>query len=282
MQRKIGADDFRGAKELMLQLVQQGNLGLDLWWVCDEYELRGDKIVARFDVRYEEKWTSYDPLVDTPDLFLKFARLYQAPNFGEAARRFSQAYGLLHERRQRQQDLSSFYRRAKQAWNILRLYEAVLNENARAVELLVSQDLDEGNRRRDPMEDYKALGFTELPEEAAWLHFAVLETTFSVGEVVRQLCYPALRFEELTFPQDFSKIRRTIGFENLLGAMYLQMYWLMTSGGDLARCEYCGRVISLSRPHPEGRKRRRDKRFCDDACRQAHHRSKKRSADVPS
>jgi hypothetical protein len=282
MQRKIGADDFRGAKELMLQLVQQGNLGLDLWWVCDEYELRGDKIVARFDVRYEEKWTSYDPLVDTPDLFLKFARLYQAPNFGEAARQFSQRYGLLHGPWQRQEDLSSFYSEAKRAWNILRQYEAVLNENARAVELLVSQDLDEGNRRKDPMEDYKALGLAELPEEAKWLNFAVLKTTCSVGEVVRRLCYPALRFEELTFPQDSSKIRRTIGFENLLGAMYLQMYWLMTSGGDLARCEYCGRVISLSRPHPEGRKRRRDKRFCDDACRQAHHRSKKRVQNTPS
>jgi len=281
MQRKIGADDFRGTKELLLQLVQQGNLGFDLWWACDEYELRGDKIVARFYERHEEKWTSYKPLVDTPDLFLKFARLYQASNFREAARRFSQGYGLLHEPWQRQQDLSSFHRRAKQAWNILRLYEAVLNENARAVELLVSQDLDEDNRLKNSLEAYKVL-FPEGPEEARWLNFAVLEMTFSVNAVVRELCYPALIFEELTFPQDSVKIRRTIGFENLLGAMYLQMYWLMTSRGDLARCEYCGRVISLSRPHPESRKRRRDRRFCDDACRQAHHRSKKRSADGPS
>jgi adenine-specific DNA-methyltransferase len=51
---------------------------------------------------------------------------------------------------------------------------------------------------------------------------------------------------------------------------------ILTSGGDLVRCEHCRRVISLARPHPQGRKRRRDKRFCDDACRQAHHRSKKK------
>jgi hypothetical protein len=71
-------------------------------------------------------------------------------------------------------------------------------------------------------------------------------------------------------------------FDNLLGAMYLQMYWLMTSSASTARCEHCSQIISLGRPHPEGRKHRSDRRFCDDACRQAHHRSKKRSADSPS
>jgi hypothetical protein len=103
MQRKVSVDDFRVAnRELLLQHKLQRNLGPDTWWVCDEYELRGNKIVARFDERYEEKWTRYKPLVDTPDLFLKFARLHEAPNFGEAARQFSQRYGLLHEPRQRQ------------------------------------------------------------------------------------------------------------------------------------------------------------------------------------
>ena len=66
-------------------------------------------------------------------------------------------------------------------------------------------------------------------------------------------------------------------FDTLLGAMYLQMYWIMASSDSKTRCEHCGRIISLGRPHPDGRKRRRDKRFCDDACRQAHHRSKQMS-----
>ncbi len=72
-------------------------------------------------------------------------------------------------------------------------------------------------------------------------------------------------------------VRSTWRFKNLLGAAYLQMYWLMTSEGELKRCENCGRTVSLARPYPRGRKRRRDKRFCDDACRQAHHRSKKKT-----
>ena len=54
----------------------------------------------------------------------------------------------------------------------------------------------------------------------------------------------------------------------------LQIYWIMASSDSKSRCEHCGRIISLGRPHPDGRKRRRDKRFCDDACRQACHRSK--------
>jgi hypothetical protein len=64
-----------------------------------------------------------------------------------------------------------------------------------------------------------------------------------------------------------SAVKLIWSFDDLLGAMYLQMYWILTSGGNLVRCEHCKRVISLARPHPQGRKRRRDKRFCDDACR---------------
>ncbi len=69
------------------------------------------------------------------------------------------------------------------------------------------------------------------------------------------------------FPEvDPSGVKCVWGFGNLLGAAYLQMYWIMTSAGKLARCQYCGLIISVARSRPEGRKRRRDRRFCDDAC----------------
>jgi hypothetical protein len=51
----------------------------------------------------------------------------------------------------------------------------------------------------------------------------------------------------------------------------LQMYWLMVAGGNVTRCRYCGRIISLTSPLPGTRKTRQDKKFCDDACRQRHH-----------
>ena len=72
-------------------------------------------------------------------------------------------------------------------------------------------------------------------------------------------------------------------YENLLVAMYLQMHWLITSSGELlaACCEYYSHIIALSRPYPEGRKRRRDKRISDDACRQACHRTKKKDSPFP-
>ena len=85
-----------------------------------------------------------------------------------------------------------------------------------------------------------------------------------------------MQLEGASYQADPMKLRSIWEFDNLLGAMYLQMYWLMTSAGELKRCEHCGRIVSLSCPHPEGRKRRSDKRFCDDACRLANHRSKKK------
>jgi hypothetical protein len=63
---------------------------------------------------------------------------------------------------------------------------------------------------------------------------------------------------------------------NLLDAMYLQMYWLMTSSGDLARCKNCGHFISYATPVLVGenhtaRKPRKDTEFCDSRCRQNYH-----------
>jgi hypothetical protein len=53
---------------------------------------------------------------------------------------------------------------------------------------------------------------------------------------------------------------------------------IMSDGGRLTKCERkdCGRIISLARTHPGERKPPEHKRFCGDACRQAHHRSKKK------
>ena len=93
--------------------------------------------------------------------------------------------------------------------------------------------------------------------------------------MVKRHIHPAFFVEVGT--SETPKLKGGWGYENLLGAMYLQMYWLMASGSELARCEYCGLLLSLARPNPEGRKRRSDRRFCGDACRQARHRAKKES-----
>jgi hypothetical protein len=147
------------------------------------------------------------------------------------------------------------------------MYEAVLNRNWMAAKsLLIADEFYEAGKW--PFED--------SPDK--YLEFALRGAATKVAQTVRELCHPTLRFAESSWlpPINPYGIESTWWFDNLLGAAYLQMYWLMTSGGNITRCEYCGQVISLAKPHPEGRKRRSDKRFCNDACRQAHHRSKKR------
>jgi hypothetical protein len=68
---------------------------------------------------------------------------------------------------------------------------------------------------------------------------------------------------------------------NLLGAMYLQFYWVMTSTGDLSRCKYCGQLISRAPSIADSgqtRKPRNDKEFCNNRCRQNYHYHNRRKA----
>lgn len=90
-----------------------------------------------------------------------------------------------------------------------------------------------------------------------------------VEDMVSNYCSPALSVAEGS--RDPSGVTANWRFKSPLGAMYLQMYWLMAAGGNVTRCKYCGRIISLASPAPSARKTRQDKKFCDDACRQRHH-----------
>jgi hypothetical protein len=114
------------------------------------------------------------------------------------------------------------------------------------------------------------------------IHDATFHALKSVQEVLQAFAYPYLAAgaprrsqvpDHLYSPDGLAA---TWWSRNLLGAMYLQMYWLMTSSGDLARCKYCGRIISYAPPIPVGeehkaRKPRKDKEFCDSRCRQNFH-----------
>ncbi len=290
MRRRIGADDFRGARGLVPQFLKgpwEGDGTSELWWVCDDYEVHGDKLVATFPLKKIEgrsRWRSYRPLEEAQDLFLKFVRLHEAPDFEKAVLRFCRKYGALHHTtgdEQREYTLSEFRLEAWRAWIVLRLYEAALNQDRQAAALLLYSGLEE------MQECLFALGMTglkrsflltEFSEDVLWQDAAVRAVTTIVGGAVHKYCFLGLVLHsgEDRFPAHPSHIKSTIGFRNLLGVMYLQLYWLLASGGNLARCEHCGYPISLARPTPDGRKRRRDKRFCDDACRQAHHRSRKK------
>ena len=111
------------------------------------------------------------------------------------------------------------------------------------------------------------------------LHAGLDYVIDAVQDVVQGTCRQRIRAvpQNRTQPPDLSNIETVWDFDSLYGAMYLEMWWLIVSGNNIGRCEFCGNPISLARSHPDARKRRRDRRFCNDACRQAQHRSKKQA-----
>ena len=277
-----------------------------MWRVCEQYELRrvaeapkGGAIACLlepahpYDPASFDKWRSYEPLEDTPDLFLRFAKLHRADDPIEAMVKWVHRYGSLgHGQPPWQpgapQDARQFEGEVRRAAGILALYEAVLNGDG---EMAKSAALEEfpfvgiwwnlynslpdkpAHMDREFVAEQIAESVEEIYDED-YLRYALDTVADEVERTVSSYCSPALRVEEGA--RDPSGVAAQWRFKSLLGAMYLQMYWLVAAGSDLTRCEYCGFPLSLARPNPKGRKRRRDKRFCDDACRQAHHRSKKK------
>jgi hypothetical protein len=173
-------------------------------------------------------------------------------------------------------DLSRLLDESRKAWIVLSLYESVVNHDVGQARALVFE-----HRRHTEfgwffrLHKMEQAAQTRFPPE---LVLALEAAVFTAKWVSGRHCTAQVRlsFDEAV-ELDPSCIRMYWSFDNLLGAMYLQMYLLMASGGRLARCNYCGRMIALSHTDPKGRKRRRDRRFCDDACRQAHHRAKKKA-----
>lgn len=273
MRRKMSVEDFEQAGRLAGPSERRG--------MCLVTK-RGHEIVGGVIRRppvpngTPASFTIYHPLRDAPDLFLKFAKIHVSRDQEDAALEWTNRFGLLggdSEGRFQDADkvpVSLFLAEAKKAWGVLSLFEAACNKDVPTIKEIVwnsdYRDVVDGfvdKLREDwPDEEYLETGL-----RVAWWH---------VESTTQTLCRPAMELEENYYPHDPMKLRKIWVFDNLLGAMYLQMYWLMTSAGELKRCEHCGRIVSLARPHPEGRKRRSDKKFCDNACRLANHRNKKK------
>jgi len=283
MRRRIEPGAFERAGELVDARQKVGRL----WYVCEEYELSAGIIRMKPDIRADGAqgyaFKPYKPLEDVPDLFLRFARLHKSTNFPEAALSWSRKYGVPggdsqgHHSSMEFTNLSLFWTEAKRAWIILTMYEAALNSDVQTIRDLIDNDL-----YCDDALEWSVHDFHERWSEAEYLAVALLTPVYDVDSTVQLLCHRTLEVPPPYYDPDPSKVTSSWEFDSLIGAMYLQMYWLLESGGDVTRCEYCGRIISLASPRPGARKARADKRHCGDACRQAHHRRKKRTQDAPS
>jgi hypothetical protein len=165
----------------------------------------------------------------------------------------------------------------------LTLYEAALREDVDKIRdlLLFEGDRPEGRQRElqqvRRLWDQKSKDLASF-EEALLEHalMRVLEVTdFKLSLYTYPVYRPTVnRSEELTAKLiSRAGITYSWGARNLLGAMYLQFYWLITSGASL--CESCGHLMpqkpSADSEGKRSRKTPSHKKFCGDRCRSNYH-----------
>jgi hypothetical protein len=295
VKRGIRSNDYEGTAPPIKDPRQ-----VNRWGVCVEgYELmpprRGSAHDTRLRAKYalrltdidDKNWKTYKPLEEHPDLFLRFARLGREPVSPQRALSWCERYGVLglagdyhwgwageNKACQTYEHLDAFDAELDRAAGILSLYEAVLNRDEEAARYYAVEkypQISEELYGASCGQQWDASLVEEMVGtwgEGDHLVYALEAVTFIVESTVRGSCYPTLRSEG---SRDPSSVSGSWGFKNLRGAMYLQMYWLMASGGNVRRCRYCGAIIALSRSLPEGRKPRQDRKYCNDACRQRYH-----------
>ncbi len=310
MWRRLNREDLVGNNPLAH--LETGRAHTFVWNVYEEYEpqYRGDDIyISAVETSAVKK--SYEPLLETPHLFLDFARLDESKHRGDDAGEWIRKHGLLglhrnepqkdrdsgllkdrdtrllwslgeyNDRGGPQESISDFNFEVFRANYALSLYEAALSADEDKLEAVLFPVGHTG-------EDLGRL-YEWIAKESNGTHVEVLVdiATRHVGGVVQQVlnafAYPCPTFRLSRFGggsvfelQSPRSLTASLWPRNLLGAMYLQFYWLITSAGDLSRCKHCGRIISYAAPLPmsgdhESRKPRKDKEFCDSRCRQNYH-----------
>jgi hypothetical protein len=205
----------------------------------------------------------YAPLREEPHLFLKFVSLRRKGPLPhnealEVVLDWVRHYGVLGSegvdyfevpgRKQwgtgRRESLSGFVEAVREAARCLDLYEAAKALGATAV---------------DALDRYRIPGRTVEERQ----ELALKEAGDIVGKYLESECYPM-------FYREFQReTERTVGFSqgwgfrSLLGAMYLQMMWLMTEGKDVRSCKRpgCPNLITYDRS-------RKDKEFCTKNCKE--------------
>ena len=244
---------------------------------------------------------TYSPLRDVPDLILRFVSLMPRkpiPKEGMLERmlEWAKTYGVLgsHARTiglitdnprtldysaqpDRIQSLSDFRCALQEAALCVGLYQAAtanagLGDADELAYVLNVQDrtyLLNGQKRRDK----------PLAQQRDW---ALARAQIIVHAHITNECYPMLSrrlqrtanniYETAGFFQSW-------GFRSLLGAMYLQMMWLMTAASNVKRCEGPGCINIITFDPPEsptsmekgarGKYRTRiDKKFCSRNCKE--------------
>jgi hypothetical protein len=314
MLRRLGREDLASVNPF---LKEKDSHAPFLWHVYEDYEVVEEEdalpyLRASTPKGYESPKivNSYNPLIDTPRLFLDFARIAERKNPANALSQWIAQYGLLgfahgspqwspqaspevvvppqqyDDRGGPGETLDAIWYEVYTTNGILALYEAVLNRDPDKLESLLfpsGEDPEWLERRRQYVNEYES----KLKQETASDQIDRIDVL--VSEALRQVwehtgtvsvfAYPIINPTGDLLQQPLltvDRLKASWRVRNLLGAMYLQFFWLVTSAGELSRCKYCGRIISYAPPIPAGedrkaRKPRKDKEFCDSRCRQNYH-----------
>jgi len=234
--------------------------------------------------------TKYSPL-NVSGLFLEFASLVEDPGLddepcternkavvldwistwgvlGLTPSGFDSLTGRIHQGGS-DDTVSEFVKQAGYANATLRLYEAAIAQEGPDIDFI----------KRGMPEDRWGF-YAENPAEARkW----ALRRVGSIVEVcLEQYCVPSFLVQE-----DGNAIL-TWQFRNLLGALWIQMMWLLTSTHQ-TRCARpgCSKIITFEpglpppepglKKNPRGKyKTRSDKRFCSVLCRVKNHQQKQK------
>jgi hypothetical protein len=152
--------------------------------------------------------------------------------------------------------VTRFVIEAMAANSILRLYEAATATKRPKLDIIRSYMPEDLREAHEPPRWYREWALTRIWE--------------TVDHMVRDHCHP------MSYRRRDGAFMVGWGFRSLLGAMWLQMLWLLTAPEeDVRRCRWCDRVIDFEQPEqptagarkvnrPGKRKIRKDKQFCDD------------------
>jgi hypothetical protein len=295
-----------------------------IWEVFEDYEICTPDDSPPYIKAAGGIKKTYRPLADTPHLFLEFAQLGAESLNKERLDRWLKEYGLLginyddgrpyipayypepatpplmyDTEGGPEETLEYFALSAQEATDVLSLYEAALNKDEEQLTALLGGPDVVGSIAKayvgqilgNPQERGRILPFVDL-----LVDHALMRVWHRLQHNLSNFAYPAINHElpqtvavpglhKGETPFALHRLGAAWGFRNLLGAMWLQFYWLITSRADLKRCKHCGRIIPLAPPVPQDgrkvRKPRNDKDYCNKQCQQNYDYHKRRKHKKP-
>ena len=302
LQPELNSNDFGKARGLLPYANSAGSL-----LVCKEYELHLDEVRSqelgrpsyythpKYPMKFlgyspakdQDNWREYEPL-ENDRLFFEFASLRKGKRSPEKVLNWINEHAplmldaaLVMNRHgykwwggNPREYVDDFYQEVDRAATIIALYEAVLGRNKEAVEEILTHEPT--NFARQLYEEFWNWEPEDEKHYDGKLGFALNAVMFEVMRLKRTYSQQTMYLPPgRALP---SRVRQGWEFQNLLGAMYVQMYWLLAAGEkNVTHCKYCGdlvplttRVIDSSKPS-KSRKPRDDTEYCGKPCKQSYY-----------